>query len=136
MRGRTERSTPTMASRSSSQSCVRMFIIIVRLALVMSVMCRPPYDYTERESVGYVDPSGEIPNQPAIDCAHKDSMLFKPLFHLRNVRQRPVQLRAREIGRQRKACLLTIPLLVVGVCEIVDNFISSAIHPYDRIVHG
>ena len=84
----------------------------------------------------YVDPSGEIPNQPAIDCAHKDSMLFKPLFHLRNVRQRPVQLRACEIRRQRKACLLTIPLLVMGVCEIVDNFISSAIHPYDRIVHG
>ncbi len=40
--GSIERGTPKKSSSSSSQASLRMFISIVRLALVASVMCRPP----------------------------------------------------------------------------------------------
>ena len=61
-------------------------------------------------------------------------MLFEPFFHLRKIRQGPVQLRTREIGGKGKACLLAIPFLVVRVCKIMNHLVSSAIHPNDCVV--
>ena len=64
MVGNAERSIPMMASNSGSQSWVRMFIIMVRLAFVTSVVWMPPFTPPVRFQISHesIVPTSILPS--------------------------------------------------------------------------
>ena len=116
---------PMMPRISSSQSRVSRSISIVRLALVTSVTWTPPLVPPVRFQMHQVS---MLPNSRSPASALRARAV--------DVVQDPLDLGAREVGRQRQADLGPEAVLAAVLAELVDVDVGARVLPDDRVVDG
>ena len=78
---------PNISQSSGSHFSVWMLQSIVREALVISVLCKPPYSNECSHRKEYIDSTSEVPDDPAINGSDQSFVLVKNAANFRMILQ-------------------------------------------------
>jgi hypothetical protein len=79
--------------------------------------------------------TGEVPQQPAIDCAEREIARFRTPTRIGHVVEQPAQLQSGKIAGERQAGLRAEPVLAAAACIFCHQRIDARVLPDHCVVH-
>ena len=83
-----------------------------------------------------VDAAGQVPDAPRVDVAEHEVTGLGLGTGAVDVVEDPLDLRPREVGRERQADLRAQAVLAAVLGELVDDHVGPRVLPDDRVVNG